>query len=121
MKKTILIVDDFKNTRFATRFTLEREGYEILEAGDGVEALKLFDGRQVDLVVTDLNMPNMNGIKLTAEIRKLPQYKYIPILLLTTETDADKKEQAKAAGITGWIQKPFVMDKFIAFIKKALA
>ncbi len=120
MKKTILIVDDFKNTRFATRFTLEREGFQIFEAADGLEALSLFDGRTIDLVVTDLNMPNMDGIKLCEEIRKLEAYKYIPIILLTTETNPTRKDDARIAGVTGWIQKPFVMDKFIAFIKKAL-
>lgn len=120
-QKTILIVDDFANTRYVTRLTLQRSGYKILEAGDGLEALQCFDGQKIDLVITDYNMPNMNGLELVEAIRQLPDadYKYVPILLLTTETDQEKKNRALRAGITGWIQKPFTFDRFLKIVKKA--
>lgn len=120
MQKTILIVDDFENTRYVTRMTLRRYGYHIIEAEDGVEALKLFDGRNIDLVITDHNMPNMDGITLVENIRQLQTYKYIPILLLTTEKDPNKKKRAQKAGITGWIQKPFTFNNFTKIVQKAL-
>lgn len=120
MSQTILIVDDFANTRYATRLVLERQGYTVFEAGDGQEALSVLDGKPVDLVITDYNMPQMNGVELIYEIRKISTYKYIPILLLSTETDEEKKQAAKEAGITGWIHKPFTFDRFLAIVKKAL-
>ncbi len=120
MKKTILIVDDFENTRFVVKFTLSRKGFEILEAADGKEALKLFDGRRIDLLITDLHMPNMNGVELVAEVRKLADYQYIPIIMLTTETDKQKKLLAEKAQVSIWIQKPFKMDIFHKIIERSL-
>ncbi len=120
MKKTILLVDDFENTRYVTRITLRRYGYNILEAADGLEALKLFDGRKIDLLITDQNMPNMDGITLVEKIRSMKNYKYIPILLLTTEKSIEKKRRAQRAGITGWIQKPFTFKNFTKLVQKAL-
>ncbi len=120
MKKTVLVVDDFENTRFVIEFTLKNAGYEVFKANDGREALKFFDGRNMDLVITDYNMPNMNGLELTKEIRKMPQYEFVPVLMLTTETDQKKKEMAKEAAVTGWIQKPFKMEKFLAIVEKCL-
>jgi len=120
MKKTILIVDDFPNTRFVVRFTLQNKGYSILEASDGREALKFFDGRQIDLVITDFHMPNMNGLDLIKEVRKIAQYQYIPILVLTTETDQKAKDAASTSRVTGWVQKPFKMERFIIIVEKAL-
>ncbi len=120
MQKKILIVDDFQNTRYVTRTALEREGYKVLEACDGKDALKHFNGQGIDLVITDLNMPVMDGITLVEEIKKLPLYRYVPILLLTTETSEAKKKRAFEAGITGWIKKPFTFDRFLEMVKKAL-
>ena len=119
-KKTILIADDFENTRFVIEFTLKQAGYDVLKAVDGQDALRYFDGRKIDLLVTDLNMPRMDGLELALEVKKMQQYQAIPILLLTTEVSEEKKQKAKDAGVTGWIQKPFVIDKFLSFIKKAL-
>jgi two-component system chemotaxis response regulator CheY len=119
-KKTVLIADDFENTRFVIEFTLKQAGYDVIKACDGQDALKYFDGRKIDLLVTDLNMPRKNGLELAETVKKIPQYRGIPILLLTTEINEEKKQKSKQIGITGWIQKPFVIDKFLMFIKKAL-
>lgn len=119
-KQTVLIADDFENTRFVIEFTLKQAGYEVIKAVDGQDALKHFDGKKIDLLVTDLNMPRMDGLELSFAVKKLEPYKNMPILLLTTEVSEEKKQRAKDAGITGWIQKPFVIDKFLSFIKKAL-
>ncbi len=120
MARTILFVDDFQNTRHVIRFTLERGGYAVLEAASGVEALKLFDGRKIDLLITDYNMPQMDGVTFAGEVRKMPAYQFIPILVLTTEIDPTKKLRAKEVGITGWVQKPFSVDKFLELIKKII-
>ncbi len=120
MKKTILIVDDFKNTRFVVRFALEGAGYKVIEAIDGKDALRFFDGQPIDLLITDYNMPRLNGVELAKEVRELPQYKYIPIIVLTTEMDSRKKELAKEVNVTGWIHKPFQMDRFLSIIKKTI-
>ena len=121
MKKTILVVDDFENTRWVIEFTLQKSGFNVLKAEHGKEALKFFDGRKIDLVITDYNMPVMDGVELVKEIRKMPDYEFIPILMLTTETDEKKKKLAKDAQVTGWVQKPFKMEKFLVVIKKSLA
>lgn len=120
MAKTILIVDDSESIREVVSFTLENEGYNVLIANDGVDALKHFNGKMIDLIVTDLHMPNMNGIELIKEIRNKPDYQRVPILFLTTESQAAKKQEAKEAGATGWIIKPFVPAKLIAAINKVL-
>ncbi|MBN1181249.1 MAG: response regulator [Bacteroidales bacterium] len=120
MSKTILIVDDSESIREVVNFTLENEGYNVLIANDGQDALKFFNGDKIDLVVTDLHMPNMDGIALIKEIRTKSSYQRIPILFLTTESQAAKKLEAKEAGATGWIIKPFVPAKLIAAINKVL-
>ena len=120
MPKTILIVDDSLSIREAVGFALRKEGFDVLTSEDGEKALKQFDGKAVDLVITDLYMPNINGVELTKEIRKLQEYKRIPILVLTTESQTSKKMEAKKAGATGWIIKPFVPEKLIAVIRKVL-
>ena len=92
----------------------------MVEAVDGAEALNIAKGRSVNLVITDVNMPNMDGISLIRELRKLPAYKFTPLLMLTTESSTDKKQAGKAAGATGWIVKPFNPDQLLATIKKVL-
>jgi two-component system chemotaxis response regulator CheY len=119
-KKTIVVVDDFENTLFVVEFTLKNNGYNVLKANNGEEALKLFDGKDIHLLVTDLNMPGMDGIELTNKVRLMEKYKFLPILMLTTETDSKKKELARDASVTGWIQKPFKMEKFLAVIEKCI-
>jgi two-component system chemotaxis response regulator CheY len=101
-------------------FTLKGAGYDVVEAADGVEALSIAKGRSVNLVITDVNMPNMDGISLIRELRALPSYKFTPLLMLTTESGAEKKQEGKAAGATGWIVKPFNPDQLLNTVKKVL-
>ena len=118
MAKKILTVDDSRTMREMVTFTLKGAGYEILEAEDGKVALDILNGNKVDAIITDLNMPNMNGFELIRELRANPSYKFTPILMLTTEGDGSKKEEGKAAGATGWIVKPFNPDKLVEVVKK---
>jgi len=120
MAKTILIVDDSESIREVVSFTLENEGYNVLIAVDGKDALKFLDGKTIDLIITDLHMPEMDGIELIKEVRKMPTYQRIPILFLTTESQATRKMEAKEAGATGWIIKPFVPAKLIAALNKVI-
>jgi two-component system chemotaxis response regulator CheY len=120
MAKTILIVDDSESIREVVSFTLENEGYNVLVADDGTDALKFLDGRHIDLIITDLHMPQMDGITLIKHVRKMDVYQRVPILFLTTESQAAKKMEAKDAGATGWIIKPFVPAKLIAALNKVL-
>jgi two-component system chemotaxis response regulator CheY len=120
MNKTVLIVDDFEGIRQVIGLTLSNAGYTVLSAINGKDALKHLDGNPISLVVTDLIMPELDGIGLIREIRKLPDYRYLPILLLTTESQAKRKEEAKAAGATAWITKPFMIDSFLSVVKKLI-
>jgi two-component system chemotaxis response regulator CheY len=120
-KKTrILLVDDSVSMREMVGFTLKGAGYAVSQAEDGVEALKFAQGNTVELVITDINMPNMDGITLIRELRALPAYKFIPILTLTTENSAEKKQLGKIAGATGWIVKPFDPDHLLSTVKRVL-
>lgn len=117
----ILAVDDSASMRQMVSFTLKGAGHVVLEASDGVEALKLAKSQaDVDLVISDINMPNMDGIALIKELRTIADYKFTPILMLTTESGTDKKSEGKAAGATGWIVKPFNPDQLLATINKVL-
>jgi two-component system chemotaxis response regulator CheY len=118
--KTVLVVDDFQTTRKVIINALARFGYKTMEAGDGDEALSLFDGRPVDLLITDFNMPKMDGAELIEKMRKKSQYAFIPALVLSTEIKGEKKEKAESAKITAWIQKPFDLEKFIKIVQKAI-
>ena len=120
MKKKILIVDDSESIREIVGYTLEGDGHEVLKGVDGIDALRHLNGDPIDLVITDLNMPNMDGIGLIREIRDHSDYKFVPILVLTTESQLDKKNEARTAGATGWIVKPFVKDKLLGTINKVL-
>lgn len=117
---TILAVDDSASMRQMVSFTLKGAGYTVIEAGDGQQALDLAKKSSVDLVLSDVNMPVMDGIELCKNLRSLPDYKFTPILMLTTESAGDKKMQGKAAGATGWLVKPFNPDQLLATIKKVL-
>lgn len=117
---SILAVDDSASMRQMVTFTLKGAGYDVTEAKDGQEALNIAKGNKFNLVITDVNMPNMDGIALTKELRTLPAYKFVPILTLTTESSADKKMAGKQAGATGWIVKPFNPDQLLATVKKVL-
>ncbi len=118
MSKTVMIVDDSPSIREVVNLTLANAGYNVLEAGHGQEALDVLNGKEVDLVITDLHMPIMDGITLIKELRAKEAFKFTPILFLTTESQAEKKEEAKGAGATGWITKPFVPEKLLAALSK---
>lgn len=120
MSKNILIVDDSESIREVVSFTLENEGYNVLIGVDGKDALKFLDGTVIDLIITDLHMPEMNGIEFIKAVRETEKYKRTPILFLTTESQTSKKMEAKEAGATGWIIKPFVPAKLIEALKKVL-
>jgi two-component system chemotaxis response regulator CheY len=119
MPKTILTVDDSASVRQMVSFTLKTAGYDVLEAADGEEALARLAG-PVHLIITDLNMPRLDGIELIRRIRAGGDYRYIPILLLTTESQEAKKQQGRTAGATGWIVKPFQAQQLLAVVKKVL-
>ncbi len=116
----ILAVDDSPSLRQMVSFTLKGAGHDVSEASDGVEALGIAKSQDFDLVITDINMPNMDGLQLIAELRKLPNFKFTPILCLTTESSDDKKRQGKEAGATGWIVKPFSPEKLLATMSRVL-
>ena len=116
----ILAVDDSASMRQMVVFTLKGAGHDVTEATDGAEALSLAKDHKYDLVLSDVNMPNMDGITLTKELRSLPNFKFTPILMLTTEARADRKQDGRSAGATGWIVKPFNPDQLLSTIKKVL-
>ena len=116
----ILAVDDSASLRQMVCFTLKEAGHEVVEAADGAEALEFARGAAVDLVISDVNMPQMDGITLVRELRGLAEYKFTPILLLTTESSDDKKAAGKAAGATGWLVKPFDPETLLSTIKRVL-
>lgn len=114
----ILIVDDFESSRNILERTLTNAGYAVLKSEDGTDALKSLDGQRVDLVITDLNMPNMDGLTLSRSIRELPHYKHTPIVLLTTSNSAEQHEKARASGITATMTKPYEVETLLRNIKK---
>ncbi len=118
--KTVLSVDDSASVRQMVKLTLTGAGYEVIQANDGAEGLAKARGQAVDMVLTDVNMPVMNGLALIRELRQLPSYKGVPIIFLTTESDEALKREAKAAGATGWITKPFQQEQLVAVVKKVL-
>lgn len=117
---SILLVDDSTTMREMVSFTLSEAGHKVSEAEDGVEALEMAQSLDVNLVITDVNMPNMDGITLTSKLRELSAYKFTPILILTTETGNEKKQMGRVAGATGWIEKPFDPDHLLATVNKVL-
>jgi two-component system chemotaxis response regulator CheY len=119
-KKKILFVDDSGSIRALVKMILEEAGYEVISGEDGTDALPHLNGQHIDLVITDLHMPRMNGLELIKEIRNRQAYRFVPILFLTTETKPELKQEAKAAGATGWITKPFDKQKFLHIIKKVI-
>lgn len=120
MSKVILTADDSSSVRQMVSFTLKGAGYEVIEAVDGKDGLAKANSHSVHMVLTDLNMPNLNGIDLIKSLRSEPKYKFIPIVMLTTESQDAKKQEGKAAGATGWIVKPFQPEQLLAVVKKVL-
>ena len=120
MSKTILVVDDATTIRQVVGITLKNAGYTVLEACDGKEALSKLDGRKVHLIISDVNMPNMDGITLVKEVKKLPDYKFTPIIMLTTESQESKKQEGQAAGAKAWMVKPFQPAQMLAAVSKLM-
>jgi len=116
--KKVLIVDDSKAIRQSISFVLEQNEFGVLEAADGLEGLEKLENNTVDLIITDINMPNLDGLGLIKKIRENNKYKFIPILVLTTESQKSVMEEGRAAGATGWIVKPFSTDKLLAAVKR---
>lgn len=117
---TILAVDDSASLRQMVSFTLKSEGHQVVEAADGEEGLRSAKTQKFDLVITDVNMPRMDGISLIRELRALSNYKSVPLLMLTTESGDDKKQEGKQAGATGWIVKPFNPEKLLSVVQRVL-
>ncbi|OPY77464.1 MAG: hypothetical protein A4E64_01106 [Syntrophorhabdus sp. PtaU1.Bin058] len=120
MPKTIMTVDDSVSVRQMVSFTLKNAGYDVVEASDGRDALGKLNGSHVNMVITDLNMPNLDGIGLIRAIRSNETYKFVPIVMLTTESQDTKKQEGKKAGATGWIVKPFNPEQLLGVVKKVL-
>ena len=120
MSVNILAVDDSASMRQMVTFTLKGAGYNVEEAADGQQALNKAKNAKFNIVISDVNMPVMDGITLIRELRALPDYKFIPILMLTTESTSDKKQEGKSAGATGWIVKPFNPEQLLATVKKVI-
>ena len=121
MSKSILVVDDSNAIRQSVGFILEQAGYQIVPAVDGADAVPKLESQSFDLVLTDVNMPNMDGIALTKHIRQSARNKFVPILMLTTESHDSKKQAGKAAGASGWIVKPFDSAKLVDVVRRVAA
>src|SRR5579884_481695 len=117
---TILTADDSASMRQMIAFTLQNAGYRVIEAVDGNHALTRLSGAPVQMLITDLNMPGIDGIELIRRVRALPAYKYIPIVMVTAESEESKKQQGRAAGATAWIVKPFRAEQLVAVVKRFL-
>ena len=120
MAKTILTVDDSASIRQMVSFTLKSAGYEVFEATDGMDGLEKAKNKSFNLILSDQNMPRMDGLTLVKNLRALPQHASTPILILTTESSDAMKEQGRAAGATGWLVKPFDPQKLIEVVRKVI-
>ena len=117
----ILSVDDSKSIRDLITHILAQHNHEVITAADGLEAMRVArENDAVDLALIDVNMPNMSGVSLVSKLRRLDEYKYIPIIMVTTETDGYKKQKAKSVGATGWLSKPFTEERLLAAVEKTL-
>lgn len=121
MSKTVMIVDDSASLRQVVSIALRGAGYEVLEASNGKDALGKLDGRKINLIVSDVNMPIMDGISLVKEVKKLPNYKFTPIIMLTTEGSDDKKKEGQMAGAKAWIVKPFQPEQMLKAVSMLIA
>ena len=121
MSKTILIADDSSSVRSVVGITLKGAGYEVIEACDGKDALSKMSGQKIHLIVSDVNMPNMDGITFVKELKKLPNYKFTPVCMLTTEAGQSKMQEGKDAGAKAWVVKPFQPPKLLDVVSKLVA
>ena len=120
MGKVIMVVEDSSTMRQMVGFTLKRNGYEVIEAVDGNDALEKINGEQLHMIITDVNMPNMDGIEFVRQVRAKPECKFVPVIMLTTESQEVKKNEGRAAGATGWIVKPFNPEHLMAVVNKVI-
>jgi len=120
MSKTILIVDDSASVRQVVKIALTGAGYEVIEGVDGQDALSKLTGQKVHLIISDVNMPNMDGITFVKEVKKLAAYKFTPIIMLTTESQEAKKQEGQAAGAKAWVVKPFQPAQMLAAVSKLI-
>ena len=118
MAKTIMVVDDSISIRQVVGLALKQAGYDVIEGCDGRDALAKLTGQKVNLIISDVNMPNMDGISFVRELKTRPAYKFTPVLMLTTESQEDRKEQGKAAGARAWMVKPFKPEALLAAVQK---
>ena len=117
MGKRVMTVDDSATVRQVLQMVLSEAGYDVVEAVDGADALKKLSGQSVDMLVTDLNMPNVDGIDLIQQVRQKPGNRFMPIIMLTTESQPEKKSAGKVAGASGWITKPFRPEQLLAVVR----
>ncbi|MDP2336572.1 MAG: response regulator [Bacteroidota bacterium] len=120
MPKQILIVDDSESIREILTYSIENAGYGVMVACDGLDALQYFDGRPIDLLLTDYHMPKLNGLELIGKVRKKEDYKFIPILVLSTENQLEMIKEARDSGATGWLMKPFSTEKLLQTLRKVI-
>jgi two-component system chemotaxis response regulator CheY len=121
MSKTVMVIDDSASLRQVVSIALKGAGYEVVEAADGVQALALLDGRKVHLVISDVNMPNMDGVTFVKSMKELPAYRFTPVIMLTTESQAAKKAEGQAAGAKAWVVKPFQPQTMLSAVAKLIA
>lgn len=120
MAKTIMVIDDSASIRQVVGIALKGVGYDVIEAEDGVDALKKLTGQKIHLMVCDVNMPNMNGIEFVAASKKLPAYKFTPVIMLTTESGEDMKVMGRDAGVKAWMVKPFQPPQLLNAVSKLI-
>jgi two-component system chemotaxis response regulator CheY len=120
MAKTILFVEDSTSVRQVMKSTLTREGYDVVVACDGQDAMTKLDGSKIHLIISDVNMPNMDGLTFVKSARQIPSYKFTPVIMLTTETQQEKMNEGKAAGVKAWIVKPFQPPQLLAAISQLI-
>jgi two-component system chemotaxis response regulator CheY len=118
MSKTVMIVDDSPSLRTAVTIALENAGYDVLVGEDGADALTKLEGQKVHLIISDLNMPNMDGFTFIQKVKEIPSYKFTPIVMLTTEASDDKKAQGKSVGVRAWMVKPFKPEAMLDAVSK---
>lgn len=120
MAKTIMIVDDSASLRQVVSIALKGAGYDVMEGCDGRDALTKLDGRKVHLIISDVNMPNMDGITFLKEVKKKPEYKFTPVIMLTTESQEAKKQEGQSAGAKAWVVKPFKPEQMLMAVSKLM-
>jgi two-component system chemotaxis response regulator CheY len=120
VSKTILVVDDSSSARTVVKAALMSAGYNVIEGVDGQDGISKLDGQKVHLIISDVNMPNMNGIEMVKQIMQMPEYKFTPICMLSTESEQNKMDEGKAAGAKAWIVKPFQLPKLLNAVSKLI-